>query len=372
MASNRGEWAEIYTALKLLSEGKLYLADDQGNKKIKEYMEIIELIRHEAEKRIVNYNYDPSKTDICISVNNNKVITLPVLTFKSMADALAKEIKKGTGAFNIDKRLDCQIKKAEFHSIKAKSIDKSDIFISVIDPRSSLVRREIGFSIKSEFNTQPSTLFNTGKSSAAIYKLSNMTDTLAKDINKIVNNRNKAAVTPRCQKLLSCGCNPTFVGFEETPKFGFPVFQENLDLINPRLPCVIEKLMFNHFFLGSKETNLKEALKPIITKNLSGLRNPEFKYNYMLKAFIYACYCGLTAATPWNGLSEVNGGFIKVTKSGEVLAFYAMESESFKNYLFSHCFLDFPSTSEKHGDYGYVYKENGEYFFKLNFQIRYK
>ena len=52
MASNKGEWAELYTALKLLAEGKLYLADRNGNKSINQYMELLELIRHETEARI--------------------------------------------------------------------------------------------------------------------------------------------------------------------------------------------------------------------------------------------------------------------------------------------------------------------------------
>ena len=91
-----------------------------------------------------------------------------------------------------------------------------------------------------------------------------------------------------------------------------------------------------------------------------------------MKSFLYAAYCGMTASTLWDGKGEVNGGFITVTKEGDVIANYALESEAFKAYLFNNCYLEFPSTSSNHGDYAKVYKENDEYYFNLNFQIRYR
>lgn len=373
MANNKGEWAELYTALKLLSEGKLYLADSSGKKNLKEYMEIIELIRHETEARIVKYNLNPNNTDIVIKINNQKIKAIPVKKFEAMAYALALEIQHGKGrAFDIAKDLGSEIKNAEFTVIKAKSVNKSDIFVSVVDPRTAIIRNEIGFSIKSDFNTRPSTLFNTSKASAVIYKLSNMNDMLAKEINSIVDKNGHAAVGERCNSLLVLQCNPQYVGYAIPSKYNYPVFQENLDLLNPRLPKIIETIMFNYFFRGISNKALNVLIKEIVKANPFNIRDAEYKYSYMLKAFIYASYCGLTASTPWNGKSNVNGGFIQVTKEGDVLAFYAMESDSFKEYLFNHCYLDLPSTDKAHGDYGYVYKEGKEYFFKLNFQIRYK
>ena len=73
----------------------------------------------------------------------------------------------------------------------------------------------------------------------------------------------------------------------------------------------------------------------------------------------------------WNGKSNVNGGFIRVAADGEVLAFYALESDSFKQYLFDNSLIDLPATDESHGNYAKVYEENGHYYFRLNFQIRY-
>lgn len=370
MAGNRGEWAEIYTALKLLAEGKLYLADALGKKNLKEYMKILELIRHETDIRLVKYNYNPDETDILININGTYLKAISVKEFEAMADALAQAIKEGKGsAFTLKPFLAGQIKNAEFTKLKAKSMDKSDIFVSVIDPRTSVVRKEIGFSIKSEFAADSSTLFNFSKASSVVYKLSNMNDELKTEINAI---ETKSKVLDRCEALLINNCNPEFIGFAIPPQFDYPVFQENLDLINPRLPKVIETLLYNHFFGRLKGKALKDVIKDLVVVNPCHLKDPEKKYVYMLKSFIYATYCGLTATTPWDGRSDVNGGLIHVNEEGDVVAYYAMESDSFKNYLFNHCFLDYPSTKPQKGDYGYIYKEGNDYFFKLNFQIRYK
>ena len=72
----------------------------------------------------------------------------------------------------------------------------------------------------------------------------------------------------------------------------------------------------------------------------------------MVKNFLYAAYCGMTASTLWDGKSNVNGGFITVCNNGDVLAHYALESYAFKTYLYNNCYLEFPSTSPNHGNYG--------------------
>ena len=69
----------------------------------------------------------------------------------------------------------------------------------------------------------------------------------------------------------------------------------------------------------------------LITENPCGLSRPVVQYPYMIKSFLYAAYCGMTASTHWDGQSQVNGGFISVDENGQVLAHYALESEEFEN-----------------------------------------
>ena len=370
--ANKGEWSEPYAAIRIIGEGKLYIADANGNRNPLEWMSILELIRHETRDRIVAYRYDENNVDVDIYVNDTMVLSVPATEFLAMADTLSDEIRSGRGnSFNVSNAVQDFLNRIELLHIKASSINKSDVFLSIQDPRAGVVREHIGFSIKSEFGENP-TLFNTAKASAFIYKLSNMTDALMDRINGMVDANNHAAIQDRCDALIANGCNPVFYDLPIAARARCKAFKENLDLIDPRLVTVIERLLWNHFFEHETCVDLAPLFNRIIAENPCNISRPDIKYPYMMKSFVYAAYCGMTASTLWDGTSQVNGGFIKVDASGEVLAHYALESDAFKTYLYNNCYLEFPATDEDHGNYAKVYREDDEYFFRLNFQIRYR
>lgn len=272
---------------------------------------------------------------------------------------------------NVSNDIEKFFEKIQLTAIKAKSIDKSDIFISIEDTQTSVVRRHIGFSIKSKFGKDP-TLFNTGKNSATVYKLSNMNDDLMDEINSMVDEKNHTAVADRCKALLENGCEFEFVGFPVAARAGCKTFEENLDILNPRLGDTIDYILRTHFLTDETARDVEDMVDIVIEHNPCSLTRPKEKYQYMMKSFLYASYCGLTAGTLWDGKSQVNGGFIAVDEKGNVTANLALESEGFKSYLFKHCYFEWPATSENHGNYAKVYKEGEDYYFRLNFQIRYR
>jgi hypothetical protein len=79
----------------------------------------------------------------------------------------------------------------------------------------------------------------------------------------------------------------------------------------------------------------------------------------------------MRASEKWNGINEVNGGIIIVTKTGEV---YLLDLIYFKHivdkYLIDNIKLDSPS-SKRYKMFD-IYKESSRYYFKLNLQIRFK
>lgn len=380
--ANKGEWSELYVAIRILADCRLYLIGNDGHRNMNEWMDVKSLYRIESAKkgskrgnRKVRYivNMDTCKNDkgeIEITVDNVSIKTINIDRFRHIAEVLKNDIISGkSSSISVSQEVKDFLVEAEIHSIKAKSIDKSDVFLTIRDPRSSVIRNDIGFSIKSEFGKDP-TIFNTAPASGVKYKLSKMTDALMKEINDMVDNKGKAAVMDRCKKLIGEGCELTFVGYSIAKKAKEPVFCENIDTINPRLPDVIERIMWNYYIERKTERNIPDAVDIIISQNPCKVSRPEIKYPVMIKNFLYIAYCAMTASTLWEGKSRVNGGLISVNRQGEVMASYAMESDSFKDFLYNNCYLDQPSTSSKHGDFARVYKENGEYYFNLNFQIK--
>lgn len=377
--ANKGEWSEPYVAIRIMADGRLYLAGADGHRNLTEWMEVLSLCRLESileGKRRVNrdvryvVHFNESKVEILIDNVSQK--SIEIARFQRIAEVLKNNIISGsTSSFNVSEEAQTFLSEVEIRSLKAKSISKSDIFITIRDPRASIVREDVGFSIKSEFG-KPPTIFNTAAASAAVYKISGMTEELKNEINSIVDAKGNAAVTERCKRLISAGCKLKFVGYPIAKRAKCEAFYENLDNINPRLVEVIQRIMWNHFFEGETASDIPDVVDIIVKQNPCDVSNPETKYPTMIKSFLYAGYCGMTASTIWQGDNQVKGGFISVNKDGEVMVYYAMESDAFKNYLFNKCFVDYPSTEPGHGDYGKVYKdeESGEYFFNLNFQIK--
>lgn len=369
--ANKGEWSEPYVALRLLGDGKLYLADDNGDIKEDHWLNILNVLRHETNNRRVIYeNSNEDHVSVLVNGENTKII--PAERFLFYADKLKSEILSSSGSsFPVSEDIIEFFDYIELKHIKAKSVDKSDIFVSTEDPSTSVVRNNIGFSIKSMFGKDP-TLFNTGVNSAAIYKLSNMDDPYMETINSMYDEKGHTAVSERCRALVEHGCEFEFVGFPIAARAKCRTFEENLDMLNPRLGKSIDFILRKHFLTDSLARNVEEMVELLIEENPCNITRPEEKYPYMIKAFLYASYCGLTAGTLWDGRSHVNGGFIAVSDDGSVSANLALESEGFKSYLYKHCYFEWPATSEGHGNYARVYKENGQYYFRLNFQIRYR
>lgn len=75
-------------------------------------------------------------------------------------------------------------------------------------------------------------------------------------------------------------------------------------------------------------------------------------------------------AAVWNGVDEATGGYIVITKEGNVLAYHTYNRNYFEEYLMKNTKYETASTS-RHG-FGEIYTEKGEYYIKLNLQVRFR
>ena len=133
-------------------------------------------------------------------------------------------------------------------------------------------------------------------------------------------------------------------------------------------------------------------------------------YPAKFKDFLFDSFAGMTASSIWNGRKRLTGGYIDVSRNGDMLYYRAMSDDIFGNYLFENTYFDRPdrgickdlavaranaylesrvlseyevnsylykngvsgAKKYKKGDFGYVYGKDGLYFIDLNFQIRFR
>ena len=145
----------------------------------------------------------------------------------------------------------------------------------------------------------------------------------------------------------------------------------------------------------------------MIEINPIGIKKPEMFYPAKFKDFLFASFAGMTASSEWNGRKRLTGGYIDVSREGDMLYYRAMSDDIFGNYLFENTYFDRPDRGvykdlavaearaycsggalsgeeinqvifkngrrkSKKGDFGYVYAKDGRYFIDLNFQIRFR
>ena len=70
------------------------------------------------------------------------------------------------------------------------------------------------------------------------------------------------------------------------------------------------------------------------------------------------------------GIYDATGGYLVVKENGEILCYHIYNRNQFEEYLFVNTKLE-TASSTRH-EFGKVYQQNGEFYFKLNLQIRFK
>lgn len=353
MSGNKGEWSELYVFMKLLSEGKVYAADERIQKLKKVYYPILKIIREEQKGKPIDYIIEDD--EIKIERQSRTVKTISKREIDEKANELLGEIQKRKGSFGLDK-IEEFANSIGVTKMKAPSRDKTDICMQIQDIHTNYVRN-VGFSIKSEMGNSP-TLINAGKTTNFIYKISGITKTQAEEINRI-NTANK--IKDRMRKIREYGGKLTFC------KMNHQGFQRNLIMIDSNMPQMIGEMLL--YFYNEDIKECKRLVKILGERDPLGYGDIII-YEYKLKQFLCSCALGMKPAKEWNGLDEANGGYIIVKADGEILAYHIYNRNLFQNYLFVHTMFDRASTSRH--DYMRLYEEEGQLYIKLNLQVRFK
>jgi len=261
--------------------------------------------------------------------------------------------RSGTGAFDIDEIQPLINDLLDGNKLKGSSKIKGDLKTIVFDSIQNS-NFNISYSIKSELGAK-ATLVNASQQTNFIYEIRNIDDTIMNDCNNI-NTREK--LKEKYKLLIDNGAEFDFI------KIQSDTFRDNLKLIDSNLDEILAKILILSY--AKNEKKIKELLSFMITDNQS-----EIYYNKKLKDFANHSAFGMFPSVEWNGINDVNGGIIIVTKTGKV---YLLDLIYFKsivdNYLLENIKLESASTSKF--KYFKVYKEDNKYYFKLNLQIRFK
>ena len=357
ITGNKGEWSEVYTLLKIISDKQLFAGDSNLNKIETLIFPIIKVLRDETNGTF-EFSYD---NDLVIVKNSEEEIRISVLEFQKQAHFLLTKLKEKTNATFSIPEIESFINSFDSHSLKAKSSVKSDIRIVIHDQRTG-TNPQLGFSIKSQLGGA-STLLNAGKTTNFIFKINNLNLT-QNQISKINEIDTRSKIKDRIEKITELGGNFKFQKTESS------IFGNNLVLIDSALPKIIAeslKLFFTSTYSSIVELTNQISAKNPLDYNLE--TNHPF-YSYKIKRFLTDIALGMMPSKVWTGELDATGGYLVVKENGEVLCYHIYNRNEFEDYLFTNTKLE-TASSTRH-EFGKIYEENGQLFFKLNLQIRFK
>ena len=180
MSGNKGEWSELYAFMKLLSQGRVYAANEKVEKIDEVYYPILKIMREETKGEVVDYVIQDNQ--ISVEIQSNKIISVDRTEMENQANQLLKEIASHSGSFELEEIANFA-NGIKVTKIKAPSTDTTDISMQIEDIHTNFIRN-VGFSIKSEVGNPP-TLLNAGLTTNFIYKVTGISMEQAEEINAI-------------------------------------------------------------------------------------------------------------------------------------------------------------------------------------------
>ena len=347
---NRGEWSELYCVLFLLIKPKLEIVDENMNKITSEIFEIKKIITE------TNFplEYEIINDKIVVYAVKDKISSYTKKEIDKYRNELYQKIVTKTsvsGSFSIESIEEFLGDFSLGQVIKAKNISKKDIEIIAYD-NNRKSNSTLKYSIKSSLGS-PATLLNSSSHTNFKYKIIGMNDNLMKEINSI---DTRTKLLDRLNLIYNNNCSIIYDSVVSEN------FLYNLKMIDSSM----DKYIANTLLYSYKNNN--KILKNIFinANNFDDVQFAEKKLGDFLSAISFGFFPG----TKWNGENIVNGGLLLVTDEGNVVVLDLVYYENtVRKYLINNTQLDSPSSTRYH--MLEVFKDNNEYYFTLNLQVRY-
>ncbi len=385
--ANKGEWTELYVLLKLIAEGKLVQSDMDLNPDNTNIYQVMKSYKSEQGYRL-EFEREELGEEVKIhifKVDNTQEELLNSYTYQELTKVIENAlsgIKDGKDrSFPISK-LDPFLQSNQIKTAKANSGTKSDIRLKIYDHRLAK-DTDLGFSIKSLLG-ENATLLNTGAGNNFIYKITNLPksfDLQSFNGNTYETKGKKGKITARLEKIENIGADVCFQGIQSRQ------FYNNLKIIDGDLPEILAHCLYLRYL--NRESSIEKLVDILEDSDplnfYEGGRGQQKFYEYKIKKFLVESAMGMTSEAVWLGEYESFGGVIVAKKDGSVVCFHIYDFNLLRNYLLKRTKLEQAATGEDknnpgHSDndakkkyfYGWLFKEDNDFFIKLNLQVRFK
>lgn len=352
--ATKKEWSELYTFFRLLADGQVYAGtpDAKRNEAICLPVAMVQREEHDGTRR-----YLIGKNEI--RIGGEKIDKrIPREDFGTVAELVLQAMRESEGdnvtsPDGVEEFLD----EVAIYDLEAKTDDRTDFKVAFYREDAPLT----GFCVRSRLGALYP-LLDGGRAANFKFEQTGIKFPVP-TVNKINGFGEEEDVLGRMLMIERLG------GILKYNDVADKVFRSNLSMIDLHAGRMLGEMTRLMWLEGkTKVTDLTEALKQLNPLKIKDeLINKHGFYEYKIKEFLLAIATGMRPAKIYNGIDSAIDGCLLVTGSGEVLCYQRAYRQVFADFLFQNTRLEKGSTAKD--KYGYLERENGVYYFKLNLKV---
>lgn len=353
--ATKKEWSELYTFFRLLADGKVSLGTPQA-KTDEEKCWPIAMIQREEHDGTRRYYIEKENIRI---VGEKVNAVLPRKDFATVAGLILDAVKTSADNNVISPDgVEEFMNAASIFDLEAQTEDRTDFSIAFWHPEAPLA----GFNVRSRLSSM-NPLLDGGRTANLKLEQTGIkfaTPTVNK-INALPESSNEVA--ERMMLIERLG------GVLKYADVADRVFRCNLLMIDLHFPRVLaEMVRIMHLDGLTRISELTEQMKSINPLKIKEeLIAKHYFYEYKMKQFLMALALGMRPAKIFNGTDSAVEGILLLNGNGEVLCYHKSEKQVFEDFLYQN--TRFEKGSVDKDKYGFLERENGVYYFKLNAKI---
>ncbi|MBP6065669.1 HpaII family restriction endonuclease [Bacteroides sp.] len=359
LEATKREWSELYTFLRLLADGEVALGTPQGKRNEERAWPIAMIQREE---------YDGTRQYILaeegVSIRHKDEPLLPAMP-REQLDKVAQLILAAIKASTEDvvaspPEVEAFLNEFRIYDLEAVTEDRTDLSIAFWHVDAPLV----GFSVRSKLSGM-NPLLDGGRTANLKFEQTGVkfSTPAVSNINASSASALATEVADRMMMIERLGGGLKYADVADR------VFRCNLlmiDLHFPRLLAEMVRTMHLESIVKVSElTKLMRETNPLKIKE--ELIEKHGYYEFKVKQFLMTLALGMRPAKIYNGTDSAIEGMLILDGSGEVICYHKSEKQVFEEFLFLNS--RFEKGSVEKDKYGFLEKENGVYYFKLNAKI---
>ena len=367
--ATKRELGELYTFFRLLADGRVNMGTSEATPATNSVRPIalIQRVEHDGvrryyieqdEIRLVSGELD-KKTGDFLPKSDVGEVRFPREDFAAAA-AMTLDLLRSTAGDEVEvsEALEAFLDTVNIYDLEAKTEDRTDLSIAFWSTDAPLT----GFCVRCRLSAM-NPLLDGGRT--ANLKLEQTGVKFAvPTVNKI--NALPESPTEVMERMLMIERLGGVLKYNDVAD---RVFRCNLLMVDLHFPRILaEMVRLMHLDGITRVSELTERIKELNPLKIKDeLIQKHGFYEHKMKQFLLALALGMRPAKIYNGTDSAVEGMLLVTGDGSVLCYHKSDSRTFADFLYRNSRLEKGSLDKD--KYGFLERENGVWYFKLNVKI---